>query len=289
MRVIYIRDFDKTNELYNSHNPIELPCYDVFQRVIAYQLMDIYVDNKKSNDDVIDVFWTLQGMMMDCNLKTYSFMCDILNGVNYKDTSTFKHHVKSIAKEYLETALKLLEKKGIIKIKNVLIATGKAVTEENGDVRYKTVKLSKDDEDMYHTFENKLLSEYKNKDGSACKNQDDIYSSGNAKYFYEQLSDVCYRYFGCRYIFPAYGIEICPKIVEYTNLLLTHFTLKGDFMLANSDFCDILKCKRIDLKKYDYLIEEMVQLSKNAIDHIKMAGSPKYNSNYGLNVYKEEG
>ena len=36
-------------------------------------------------------------------------------------------------------------------------------------------------------------------------------------------------------------------------------------------------------------VKEMVQLSKNAIDHIKMAGSPKYNSNYGLNVYKEEG
>ena len=251
--------------------------------------MDIYVDNKKSNNDVIDVFWTLPGMMMDCNLKTYGFMCDILNGVNYKDTSTFKHHAKSVAKEYLETALYFLQKKGIIKIKNVLIATGKVVTEEDGNVRYKTIKLSKNDEDMYHTFENKLLLEYKNEDGSACKNHDDIYSSGNAKYFYEQLSDVCYRYFGCRSILPAYGIEIRPEIVEYTNLLLTHFTLKGDFMLANSDFCDILKCKRIDLKKYDYLIEEMVQLSKNAIDHIKMAGSPKYNSNYGLNVYKKEG
>lgn len=192
-------------------------------------------------------------------------------------------------KNILKLLYTFFKKKGIIKIKNFLIATGKVVTEEDGNVRYKTIKLSKNDEDMYHTFENKLLLEYKNEDGSACKNHDDIYSSGNAKYFYEQLSDVCYRYFGCRSILPAYGIEIRPEIVEYTNLLLTHFTLKGDFMLANSDFCDILKCKRIDLKKYDYLIEEMVQLSKNAIDHIKMAGSPKYNSNYGLNVYKKEG
>lgn len=289
MKAIIVKDFDKANGVDCSAIPDPMLPIDVFQRVAAFQLMCFYKDKTTDGLNSVDAIWTPSGMLYDCcfvNSYDYSFggTVNLQNEVGRRNIFNLKRDVKHISKDIFSGTLRSLQDIGVIEYKNVLVAIGRSVLVD-GNIEYRTVKLSDDELEMYRHIENDLLSKFKNEDGVPCNNQEEIYKCNCAKSFYESLREIAWKYFKCKMILSAYSVTIHPEIVDFVNELSYYFGVKDSFLLANETFARILlnsKTSVSDQEKLKKIVDEIICLDDKAINRLKLAGVPKYVDRYGL-------
>lgn len=294
MKAILVRDFDRVNVARSENIPDSVLSVDVFQRVAAFQMMCFYKDKLIERELTVNALWTPAGMLQDCGLVNnydYSFngTTNLQEEVGRRNIFNLKRDVKSLSKKIFDNTIDSLQEAGVIKYENILVAIRKAVLTEDG-IRYCTVKLSDEEVDMYHRLENDLLSKFKNKDGTPCKNQEEIYSSHNSKSFYELLGNIAWKYFKCGMIVPAYGITIYPSIVKFVTDFSYYFDAKDNYLLANETFARMLLGSETSVKdegKLDLIVDGIIRFDERAVNRIKFAGVPKYAEQYGLTEDKE--
>lgn len=294
MKAILVRDFDKTNAIKSEPLPDSVLSVDVFQRVVAFQLMCFYKDVTTNNSNSVKAIWMPSGMLYDCcfvNNYNYSFggTINLENEVGYANIFNLKRDVKHMSKNIFENTLHSLQKHGVIEYKNVLVSIGRPILTDDG-IRCRTVKLSDNELEMYRRLEGELLSTFKKEDGTSCKNQEEVCKHYNAKVFYEALEEIARKYFNCKMIIQAYNITIRPEIVDFVTELSFYFGAKDNFLLANETFAGILLNSKTSVSNQDNLkriVDSIIRLDRRAVNRISLAGVPRYVEQFGLTEDKQ--